>query len=293
MIKAFKVAEHVFCLSLPDDCSLWNNLGQYDPFIVPDTTDSLFDLELVPSVEDAPREVVYDVPTEDGETVVKLYRQGENWLFEMSPDHNVPICARMLAEPGFRKARIEICSRSASKALFSINNGLMLMYAFSTAGLGTLEMHASVIRNEGMSYLFLGKSGTGKSTHSRLWLENIEGSELMNDDNPIVRVWPDGRVIAYGSPWSGKTPCYRNEQAPIGAFVRIRQCPENKIEAMRIVEAYATIYSSCSGFKADRQMADGLHATIEQIVLNVPCYLLDCRPDREAAELCASTVIPR
>ena len=60
----------------------------------------------------------------------------------------------------------------------------------------------------------MGKSGTGKSTHSRLWLENVPGATLLNDDNPIVRLTLVGAIV-YGSPWSGKTPCYKNESAPL------------------------------------------------------------------------------
>ena len=93
-----------------------------------------------------------------------------------------------------------------SESLFAINNALMLQYAFRTAGMNTLEMHASVIENGGKGYLFLAKSGTGKSTHSKMWLRNIPDSHLLNDDNPIVRVLEDGSVRVYGSPWSGKTP---------------------------------------------------------------------------------------
>ncbi|MBO6066250.1 MAG: transposase, partial [Lachnospiraceae bacterium] len=82
-----------------------------------------------------------------------------------------------------------------------------------------LLMHASVTMHAGKGYLFLGKSGTGKSTHSQLWINNIEGCELLNDDNPVLRVEDDGSVRVYGSPWSGKTPCYRNLDVPVGAIV--------------------------------------------------------------------------
>lgn len=290
MTNAFKVAGHTFCLSMPDNCSLWEHLDPYTPFKTDSADGALFTVDLCQSVPEGERELVYDAPTEPGETVVRLYRQGQDWIFEMSPDKDIPICGILQSNADFSEGRLAILSRRMSQALFSVNNALMLMYAFSTITLNTLEMHASVISNGGKAYLFLGKSGTGKSTHSRMWLENIPGSTLMNDDNPIVRALPDGRVVAYGSPWSGKTPCYKNEEAPVGAFVRIRQCPRNEISRMSVIEAYATLYSSCSGLKTDRMMADGLHATLEQVVLGTPVYLLDCLPDADAAKLCHSTV---
>ena len=290
MTKAFQVAGHVFHLSMPDGCGLWRYLTQYDPFGVEAVSEPLFTLDLVQELPEGEPVKVYDAPTEDGQTVIRLYHMGEGWFMEMAQDHNRPDCMHMYTTADFRHARIKLLSRRVSDGMFGINNALMLLYAFCSAPHGTLEMHSSVTVNDGRAYLFLGKSGTGKSTHSSLWLKYIEGSRLLNDDNPVVRIWPDGRVICYGSPWSGKTPCYINEEAPVGAVVRIRQCPENKIARLSIVDAYATLFSSSSGFKTDRKMADALHATMEKFVTTIPFYLLDCRPDEEAAQLCASTV---
>ena len=294
MTKYFKVAEHIFSLTMPDSCTLWPRLTQYEPFELETPAGKvLFGMELVRDMFDAsaPRELVYDAPTEDGQTVIRLYRDGDGWSFDMSPDKSIECKAHMRTNQDFTSARLYLDNRRVSDAMFAINNGLMLLYAFCSAPLGTLEMHASMTGNSGKAFLFLAKSGTGKSTHSSLWLEHIPGSELMKDDNPIVRAWPDGRVIAYGSPWSGKTPCYRNVEAPVGAFVRIRRSPENKITPLGTLEAYALLYSSSSGFKADKTIADGLHATLDQIVSTTPSYVLDCRPDEEAARVCAAEVL--
>lgn len=289
----YRVAGHDFRLTLPDSEKLWNAIeGQYNPFIVEEGTQPLlFSLEMVENLPEGSLECIYDAPTEDGETVVKLYRMGQDWLFETSADHRQPICARIWASSDFSQARIKLETRFLRDATFGINNAAMLLFAFASACKGTVEMHASVIENGGRAYLFLGKSGTGKSTHSSLWLKHIEGSTLMNDDNPIVRVLENGTVMAYGSPWSGKTPCYKNVSAPIGAYVQIRQCPENKIRKMSVLEGYSSLFSSISGIKDDNSaIADGLNGTISDILSAVPCYLLDCRPDEEAAQLCASTV---
>lgn len=292
MTRAFKVAGHVFHLTMADGCGIWKFLTQYDPFVTDPVADPLFSLEFVENISEAPAEKVYDAPTEDGQTVIRLFRrENSDWYMEMSPDHNQPVKARAVASADFRKACFELTTRKVTDALFGINNIMMLLFAFTTASLGTLEMHASVVSKDGKAFLFLGKSGTGKSTHSSLWLKYIEGTELVNDDNPVIRIHEDGSIIAYGSPWSGKTPCYRNVEYPVGAFVRIRQHPENIINRMSLSEAYASIYSSCSGFKAMRSMADGLHESMAAVVTSVPCYVLDCRPDEEAAQVCSQTVL--
>jgi hypothetical protein len=166
----------------------------------------------------------------------------------------------------------------------------MLMFAFSTACRGALEMHSSVVVNDGKGYLFLGRSGTGKSTHSRLWIENIPGTVLLNDDNPILRLMPDGTARVFGSPWSGKTPCYKAEDAPAGAVVQLKQAPHNRIVRLQTLQAYATLMSSASSFRPFKGLADGWHRTLEGLVSVLPCYQLECLPDAAAAELCHSTI---
>ena len=294
MIKYFKVAEHIFSLEMSDSCSLWPRLTQYDPFVTEKVPEEpIFSLRLDMGAYEADPEarIVYDAPTEEGETVIRLSRERNSWAFDMSPEKSIPFHSHMRSSADFKKGVLYLDNRRVVDALFGINNSLMLLYAFCTATRNTLELHASMVSNSGKAFLFLAKSGTGKSTHSSLWLKHIPGTELMNDDNPVVRVWPDGRVIAYGTPWSGKTPCYRNVEAPVGAFVRISRSPENKISPLSPLQAYALLYSSSSGFKAEKTMADGLHDTMEKIISTTPCYVLDCRPDEEAARVCSAEVL--
>lgn len=291
MKKAFKVAGHIFTVEMPDRYPLWEMMGQYAPFEIPvGDGEAIFSLEWVPTLPDGEKTAVYtETPEEEGQSRIELYRTAWGWRFEMAPTAKAAICCRMETDDDFTRAQLAIVPERRH-ALFALNNALMILYAFRTSGLGTLEMHASVVIHGGKGYLFLGRSGTGKSTHSRQWLEHIPGTELLNDDNPVVRADEDGIVRVYGSPWSGKTPCYRNLDAPVGAIVRIRQSPENRATRLNIVEAYASVYSSCSGLKSERKIADGLHETLEKVVTAVPCFVLDCRPDHEAADVCYEAV---
>lgn len=172
---------------------------------------------------------------------------------------------------------------------FGLNNALMLMYAFSTAPHNTLLMHSSVVRKDGRGYLCLGVSGTGKSTHTSLWLKYIDGTDLMNDDNPVVRVTDDGIARVYGSPWSGKTPCYRNVEAPIGAFIQLSQAPYNKITLENTIEAFSSLLPSCSVMKWDGRIYKCICTTIGMLIEKVPNYLLECLPDEAAAQLSYKT----
>jgi hypothetical protein len=172
-----------------------------------------------------------------------------------------------------------------------VNNGLMMMYTLATSNKMTTLFHSSVVSCQGKAYMFLGKSGTGKSTHSQLWLKHIEGTELVNDDNPVVRRMPDGFYV-FGSPWSGKTPCYRNVSYPIGGIVQLSQAPYNKIRRLRPLEAYAALVPSISGKRWDKQVAEGLHQTENLLAGEVAVWHLECLPDEAAAQLCSKTIKP-
>lgn len=286
-IRYYTVAESVFSVS-SNNMSLMDGLKNYEPFEGKGNYPLAFDISVEP-FDEPEKELYYNEVIDDDAPLVVIYRCGANWLFEMAVTAAEPCCAKLLATADFSKARLKLMENADLH--FVIDTSCMLLYAFSNAAHGVLEMHASVIENQGKGYLFLGKSGTGKSTHSRLWLENVAGSQLLNDDNPIVRLRADGSVWVYGSPWSGKTPCYVNKGMPIGAIVTLSQAPENRIRRCALPEAYAALYSSASGLKMNREMFDGLHQTMEKTAIGVPFYHLDCLPDADAAFLSSKTIM--
>ena len=171
-----------------------------------------------------------------------------------------------------------------------------------------VAVHSSVISLDGRAVLFLGESGTGKSTHTRLWREHIPGARLLNDDSPIIRIAPEGAaeaasapaadtipalqgVLACGSPWSGKTPCYRNVSHPIAGIVRLSQAPQNRIRRLRPIEAIGALLPSCPpSFAHDERLEDAICRLVSQIVAQVPVYHLECLPDAAAARLSCRTV---
>ena len=185
---------------------------------------------------------------------------------------------------------VQQLQRAMGAMEFALTNCMMLLYTSCTAAHDTLMTHSSVIRYKGRGYMFLGKSGTGKSTHSSLWLKYIEGAELLNDDNPIIRII-DGKARVYGSPWSGKTPCYKNIDAPLGAIVRLSQAPENKITRLGVLQAFAALMPSCSCMKWDHDAVSATHRTLEKVVSSTPIYGLDCLPDEDAAITCRDAVV--
>jgi hypothetical protein len=165
-----------------------------------------------------------------------------------------------------------------------------LAFARLIVPLGAVPIHASAVVCGGGGVLFLGESGTGKSTHTTLWRKHIDGAWLLNDDSPIVRV-TDGKVTAHGSPWSGKTPCYLPASVPLRALVRLRQSPENRIERLTGLRAVAALWPSCPPQLADDPaLKNTMLALVGGIVSAVPIYMMDCRPDRQAALIARQAV---
>ena len=165
----------------------------------------------------------------------------------------------------------------------------MLIFAFAGSFHNTLLIHASLVRQNGYGYAFIAKSGTGKSTQVSLWLRHIPGCDLMNDDNPIIRII-EGEPFIYGGPWSGKTPCYRNVKARLGAITRIDRADENSIEKVPPIEAFASFLPSCSSMKWDGEIFNNICNTVTKVVETTGIYTLHCLPNKEAAILCNKTI---
>lgn len=286
MKKYYKVAEHFFAIDAAPE--LLEQLPNYAPFLTDENAETcLFTIvahkQPVPSTEGW--QSVYTDTSDEDMPRIEMYRRDNEWLFcvSMYRDGDTECAMRCSADWN----RVDLYLRSQT-ARFAIDNAAMLVYAFATADKATLLFHSSVTILDGKAYMFLGHSGTGKSTHSQQWKAAFPQAQLLNDDNPAVRII-DGQTIVYGSPWSGKTPCYKNAQAPVQALVQLAQAPENKIERLRMSQAYPYILASVSGLKVLPQMMDILFESIAKLLEISPVYRLECLPNPDAARLCAQT----
>ena len=168
--------------------------------------------------------------------------------------------------------------------------GIWIMFGIVIAPLGGIAIHSSVLVKDGMGVLCLGESGTGKSTHTRLWREHIEGTKLLNDDSPIIRMVGD-KAMVYGSPWSGKTPCYINRCVPIRGFMRLSQAPYNKITRLNTLIAIGALLPSCPpSFAYEEALQDDICNALSEMIATTPVYHLDCLPNEEAAQLAYATL---
>ena len=145
-----------------------------------------------------------------------------------------------------------------------------------------LPIHGSALCMDGEAYIFTANSGTGKSTHSRLWRE-VYGDRvwMINDDKPFLKITDRG-VTVLGNPWNGKHRLGRNASAPLKAIVRLSRDAGNHIEPLSDADAFQTLlaHAYLSGDAARRVRSVAL---AERVVRAAGFYSLGCNMSPEAA----------
>ena len=283
MNRKYQIAGHLFEVSGEKLCEAVAQIEGFRPFEVPEG-EPVFRFQ-EGKVTDVPEMVRVEYTLEYEGVKGTFGRTAEGFRLNLQPE----------AEGAF-----DVWCREGETVVYLGGNWSMLLYRFAlwvayglmTLRRDTLAIHSSCIVYQDKAVLFLGESGTGKSTHTRLWREHIEGAVLLNDDSPMIRV-EEGKVWAYGSAWSGKTPCYKQERYELVACVRLSQAPYNRIQKLSVLQAYGAIHPSCAPeFAYDDALYDEVSRIIGQILSVVPCYHLACLPDREAALLSCQTLFP-
>ncbi len=195
-----------------------------------------------------------------------------------------------LCDKGLKRVVTDAQPTLDSRYVSFLRFGLWFVINMAFVMTSCSAVHSSTIVCQGGAVMFLGESGTGKSTHTRLWIENIAGAELLNDDSPFVSADGDGIVVC-GSAWSGKTHCYRNESYPLRAVVRLSQAPYNKISRLSRLQAIGALLPSLPpAFVYDKKLEDALLRVLSKVIAKVPVYHLECLPDAAAAQLSYKTV---
>lgn len=208
----------------------------------------------------------------------KFARKGDVYYFTMDPYDKSIAPLRMRYKFGSNEVEAtEGVDRDMLR--FALWMALGLMSMSSKMAL----VHSSTIVHQNRAVMFLGESGTGKSTHTRLWLKSIPDAHLLNDDSPVLAV-ENGEAVVYGSPWSGKTHCYHQLRFPLAGVVRLSQAPYNSIHRLSIVESFSAIHPSCPPALAqDERYQDMIVDLLSDVLSTVPIFHLECLPDEDAA----------
>lgn len=154
--------------------------------------------------------------------------------------------------------------------------------AFLLPRFNAFVFHASVVECDGKAYAFAARSGTGKSTHTALWLRVFgDRARIINGDKPIFRL-VDGIWRCYGTPWCGKERRGCNASAPLTAICFLERAAENRIVPMKSENILPRLFGQVLMPK-DRDNASRFLDLLAAMIDVTPCYLLSCNMQVEAA----------
>lgn len=144
-------------------------------------------------------------------------------------------------------------------------------------------LHSSCIVVDGVAYAFSADSGTGKSTHTQLWLKRF-GSRayMLNDDKPCIREI-DGRIYACGTPWSGKYDYSTPKIVPLGGICFLERSEDNWIKPADTNKAVYNIFSQTIR-KLGPNAMNRLFDVLDVIFDKVPLYEFGCNISDEAVD---------
>ena len=283
-MRQYTIAGHVIQIlgggleSLPGFGFFVSEETDNEPLLVINTNAELQDWDIPPVFTSEYEGLSYDLSVRENTYLFRIIR----------PDGN-KLLAEICRKGDCFRAAIHQTDVFSSHSLHYI---CWLLYGVAALSRQTVSIHASTVMCRGKSVLFLGESGTGKSTQTELWLKHLPDTELLNDDSPFIKVETDSNVNVYGSPWSGKKPCYKNIHTPIAAFVRLSQAPHNRIRRLTGIEAIGALLPSCPfTFAYEKQLSDMIYSILSHTLKQVPVYHLECLPDADAVNLAYSTLI--
>ena len=153
----------------------------------------------------------------------------------------------------------------------------------------TIMFHSSALAVDGKAFLFAAPSGTGKSTHARLWRE-VYGDRvtMVNDDKPFLRI--EDSVIAYGTPWNGKHHLGTNISVPVAGICILERGTENRIKRISSIEAIPFLLGQ-TYYTEDAQAIRNVISLTMEMAKKVPIWKMECNMEKDAAETAYQAMI--
>lgn len=151
-------------------------------------------------------------------------------------------------------------------------------------------LHSSAVVIDEEAYLFSANCGTGKSTHTSLWLKYLKEKEpyILNDDKPALRIMEDG-IYAYGTPFSGKHDISENTRAKLKGICFLEQATKNSIKRIEPSEAISLFFAQTL-IRLSKEEMSKLLDIMDILLKEIPCYKLCCDMSEEAVRLSYETM---
>ncbi|MDO4804111.1 MAG: hypothetical protein Q4A32_04750 [Lachnospiraceae bacterium] len=210
-----------------------------------------------------------------------------NYLTDKEPICSVEITEQEIdSERQRAKAQREregALQRRISSDIYLETLALYRKLALPLLDYGAFIFHGSVLAVDGRAYLFTAPSGTGKTTHTRLWLDQIPGAVVLNGDKPLLRV-KERDILACGTPWQGKESYGCNMICPIEAVCILQRAKENHIEPITMSEALGVLIQQTHRPEETAALCRTLDL-VGKMGSRVKLYRLGCNMEPEAARV--------
>ena len=207
----------------------------------------------------------------------RVHKQCSNYVCEEAPEICISINKEDIRKELEKSKDTEIYSEDylETLAVYRKLTEYLLKYDI-------LLFHGSVVAVDGIGYLFTAKSGTGKSTHTRLWMELFgERAVMINDDKPLLKVAGD-KVIVYGTPWDGKHHLSTNTSVPLKAVCMLQRGTENSIKILDKKRGYLALLQQVYRPTDEAGMQKTLYL-LDKMLSSVELYALSCNMTKNAA----------
>ena len=148
----------------------------------------------------------------------------------------------------------------------------------------TFLFHGSAVAVDGVSYMFIAPSGTGKSTHAKLWCDLLGNKAIMiNDDKPFIKI-TQNEAIVYGTPFNGKHRRGNNISAPLKAICILERSESNHIHKITANEDYTKLLQQTYRPLNPLALTKTLKL-LDKLMKRVEFYYLYCNMNIEAAQI--------
>ena len=145
---------------------------------------------------------------------------------------------------------------------------------------GSAVFHGAAISYQGKAYLFTAPSGTGKSTHIRLWQRYLgKPVGIINGDKPILS-FSDSGITVCGTPYAGKEGWQANVQLPLGGICILSQSPKNTIVPLSPSECMLPLLQQI--YRPEDRAAMAKTLTFVDQLCRQPIYHLACSISEDA-----------
>ena len=207
------------------------------------------------------------------------------YLTDRAPAFTVTLTPEDIANEDLRSAREDARAGVPARRFGGEYLETLALYRRLAAPLLSRDIvvfHGAAVAVGGRAYLFTAPSGTGKTTHIRLWLKNIPGSFVLNGDKPLLRLPAGGPAQVCGTPWQGKENLGVNGILPLAGLCVLTRAEENTIRSLTFREGFTELLRQVHRPEEPGAMEKTV-SLLGRLGTSVPLYLLGCDMRDEAA----------